>query len=1133
MSRIARRGIVAAFILLLISGIVPSLAQPDEPGIYNPTASAQTAPQESLTIADVSITGTEDENATMTLAALAPTKMGRVQITAESGFGVADAPLVNSLTIAGVVYPVDWVQATADRLTIEADTEVDLQPGTEILVQWSKEEEVLPPVDSYRAVMEEVPGLDSEALPAGDGVPVEGDGAGRVDLRSRAAVLDPSVMDRAAVAQGDPFSRARYDEIPVNNGRHNTCRKSGNSLKVKRWWEPGTHEAVDLIEVKLPNGGNVNLDGAPVELHFGSDPKWGWGRIKLQKDVDYSVWRHNNFVYFELTRTHMRAPSTQDSYDVEVELPIVGGPRRPSCSIELYRKQSSVPEDPSKFNPTYPKNFDRLNYSHAKDTCTKVGEIVTATSRWAAKEITDNSQIEKDREQAEQQKILRQGGTEVVEVKLPGAQHLASRVKVTDSKMQLRFGSDRGSWKTLSKDKDYSVSVSGDSVYFSLKNIQKHANRYDYTVEAKIPLLGESHGCNMELWRKGPEWFDRTSPKIDLEAAETPREDLQWLPASAKNPALPQRCGVNVALVFDTSDSLLQHPQGPKASRAAGLSIINALEGTGSNMAIYNFASPARRVNDIHADKQSLNDEVGVKKLRAAVGGFNTTFKRNEQGGTNYQAGLKQVPNGEFDVVYFITDGLPTTNNIDYPGQGFDNGNHINKSDLSLAVEAANELKAHGARIETVMVGVPSLTEHILNDGFFNLNRVAAKPEKWEKYRDYGYPSYVDPQKGRNNDIPSDSVREMIEIGGQIMMADKTEIDRRHFEVTNQPEIWRAGIRKTESIAADISSPDAVTLVDKFSKLEDSLRELVLKNCFGSINVTKLIRGENNQVSPGQDWTFETSTVDGKNRIVNGADGKTLANQVTDTTNDQGNFGRKLNQKNQTAQTSQQVKVVEQQQPGFVLQPYSENKNATCTATVFDARNNKWKTEDAPVANVDDAMKPGFTVAVPASAIVNCNVVNARASKLMLTVKKVSFGDDATPLDGSKFSLYKVSGSERTLVSNLDGKNMDIKDLELGKRYELVETQAPSGYQLLSRPITFDLVATGTGVQQLQLVGGAEQFPEVTVTQGTEANQLIMQVANISKPVLPRTGGPGLYGALVIGAVVLLVGIMLTRRAKG
>ena len=1110
-----QRGFVAAFILMLISGIVPSLTELDVTGMNTPSASAQTAAQESVAITDVSITGAEDENATMTLTSLTAAKLGNVQITANSGFGVDGAPVVNSLTVAGVVYPVDWVQATVDRLIIEADTEVDLQPGTEILVQWSKGEEVLPPVESYRAVMEEVSGLDSERPPAGDGVPMEGDGAGRVDLRSRAAVLDPSVLDRAAAAQGDPFSRARYDEIPVKNGKHNACKKSGNSLKVKRWWEPGTQEAVDLVQVKLPNRGNIDLSASPVELSFGSNPEKEWGRIRLQNGTDYSVWRQGNSVFFELTRPHMRAPSDQKSYDVEVELPFSGSAWRLSCNIELYRKQSSSPEDPAKFNPTYPVNFGLLDYPRTADTCTKSGEVVTATSKWG-------NDLE----------VLRQGGVDVVEVRLPGEQHLVSRVKIIDSKMQLRFGSDTSGWKMLRKDNDYSVSVSGNSVYFRLNKIQQHANRNDYHVQAQIPLLGSFGGCNIDLWREGPEWFDRTWPKLNLVEAETPRAELGWLPASEKNPPLPQRCGINVALVFDTSDSLLQHPQGPKASRVAGHSIINALEGTGSNMAIYNFASPARRVNDIHADKQSLNDEEGVKKLRAALDGFNATFTRSEHGGTNYQAGLKQVPNGEFDVIYFITDGLPTTNNTDYPGEGFDNGNQINKSDLSLAVRAANELKAHGARIETVMVGIEPITEHILNDGFFNLNRVGRKLEKWKKFGEYGYPSYVDPQKGKDQKIPSDSVREMIEIGGQIMMADKTEIDRRHFEITNQPEIWRAGIRKTESIAADISSPDAVTLVDKFSQLEGSLRDLVLKNCFGSINVTKLIRGENKQVSPGQDWVFETSTEDGTNRIVNGAEGKDLANHVTDETNEQGNFGRKLNQKNQTPQTAQRVKIVEHQQSGFVMQPYSDNKNATCTATVFDGKNNKWKTEHVSVENVDDAAKPGFTVAVPPSAIVKCSVVNARASKLSLTVKKVSFGDDAKPLDGSKFELYKVAGSERSLVSKLEGKNMDIRDLELGNRYELVETQAPKGYQLLARPITFDLVGTGTGVQQLQLVGGAEQFPEVTVTQGTETNQLIMQVANTSKPALPRTGGPGVYGLLTIGAVVLLVGIMLARRLK-
>lgn len=1117
---------------MLVLGIVPSLAQSHVAGKYNPIASAQTASGESVVITDVSTTGDDEENVAMALLVLTPTKLERVLVTAQSGFGVAEAPEVNSLTIAGVAYPVNWVEATSDRLVIQADAEVALQPGTEIVVQWLKGEEIIPPVESFRAILEQAPRLDTEALPNGNGAPTNSAVADGVDLRSRAAISEPNALDRAAVAQGDPFSRAQYDEIPILNPRHNhnTCKKSGNTLKIKRWWEPGTQEAVDLVEVKLPDRANVDLDASPVELYFGSDPRWGWGRIKLRKGVDYSVWRHGNSVFFELARTHMRAPSTQGSYDVEVELSYTGRAGR-NCNIQLYHKQSSSAEDLDHRNPTSPTNFDRLDYPHPKDTCTKSGELVTATSLWAVEEVIDGKPTEEQKEA--QQKIIRQGGAEVVEVKIQGAQHLASRVKVTDPRMLLRFGSDQGGWKTLDKNNDYSVSVSGNSVYFSLKNIQKHANRYDYTVEAKIPLLGKFQGCNMELWRKGPEWFNRTAPDLDLEATETPREDLQWLPASAKNPALPQRCGVNVALVFDTSDSLLQHPQGPRASRAAGLSIINALEGTGSHMAIYNFASPARRVDNIHADKQSLNDENGVKKLRAALNGFTATYGRSEHGGTNYQAGLQQVPHGEFEVVYFITDGLPTTNNDDYPGEGFDNGNHINKSDLSLAVDAANALKAQGTRIETVMVGVPSMTEHILNDKFFNLTHAARKSEKWEKYKDYGYPSYVDPQKKVNGlEIPSDSVREMIELGGQIMMADKPELDRRHFEITNQPEIWRAGIRNTESIAADISSPDAVTLVDKFSKLEDSLRDLVLKNCFGSINVTKLIRGENNKVSPGHDWTFETSTVDGKNRIVNGVDGKTLANQVTDTTNDQGNFGRKLNQKNQTAPTAQRVKVVEQQQPGFMLQPYAENKNATCTATVFDGKNNEWKTQSVEIENVDDTAKPGFTVAVPASAIVNCSVVNARVSKLSLTVKKVSFGDDPKPLDGSKFELYKIAGSERSLVSKLEGENMDIRDLELGNRYELVETQAPKGYQLLARPITFDLVGTATGVQQLQLVGGAAQYPEVTVSQGAERNQLIMQVANTSKPELPRTGGPGLFSLLTIGAAVLLVGIMLTRRAK-
>ncbi|ERJ46048.1 hypothetical protein N579_03255 [Corynebacterium pseudodiphtheriticum 090104] len=218
---------------MLIFGIVPSLAQPHVAGKYNPIASAQTASGESVVITDVSTTGAAEENVAMTLSALAPTKIGRVQVTANSGFGVVDSPVVQSLTIAGVAYPVGWVQTAADRLTIEAAAEINLESGAEIVIQWTKGEEVLPPAESFRAMMEQAPRLDTEALPNGNETPANSDVADGVDLRSRAAISEPNALDRAAVAQGDPFSRSQYNEIPILDKRHkhNTCKKIGKHLE--------------------------------------------------------------------------------------------------------------------------------------------------------------------------------------------------------------------------------------------------------------------------------------------------------------------------------------------------------------------------------------------------------------------------------------------------------------------------------------------------------------------------------------------------------------------------------------------------------------------------------------------------------------------------------------------------------------------------------------------------------------------------------------------------------------------------------------------------------------------------------------------------------------------------------------
>ena len=64
-------------------------------------------------------------------------------------------------------------------------------------------------------------------------------------------------------------------------------------------------------------------------------------------------------------------------------------------------------------------------------------------------------------------------------------------------------------------------------------------------------------------------------------------------------------------------------------------------------MAIYNFASAPKSIPGMSTDKLSLNNEGDVQKLRDAVNAIAEPFERYGRGGTNYEAGLSQVPSGE------------------------------------------------------------------------------------------------------------------------------------------------------------------------------------------------------------------------------------------------------------------------------------------------------------------------------------------------------------------------------------------------------------------------------------------------------------------------------------------------------
>ena len=513
-----------------------------------------------------------------------------------------------------------------------------------------------------------------------------------------------------------------------------------------------------------------------------------------------------------------------------------GAPNAKPYSLELYGSWSKTQSGTAKVSveqgdPTTPKNYRPLPNDRGFDSCNYSDGLQVSRTWW------DNTP---------------DGGmrAKVIEVET-GLADLSTQFDASDPRLKLRVGSDHDGWAELKYDVDYTLSMSGSSLYFILKNEieRKPRTQNSYDFEVRIPLKTASTNCKIVMWdQNAPNWLRQDATNLELDVSETPRDELDWLPASAPNPPLRDDiCSTkNIALVFDASDSIGRN--GADASRLTGLEVINTLKGTDSTLAIYNFASQGGRVPRMSTGKLRTNDENDLEQLVDAVNAITNTpaSEMVGRGGTNYEAGLEQVPSGEYDVVYFITDGLPTTSFRDYPGYYFDVGTLVNQSDLSRAVEQANRLKNSGTRIETIMVGLEPFNEHILKDDYFMRGNTRKQPENWPKQPGYGYPSY---------NMAGDDVREGLKNGGRIYMWDvPDEKTATQYDITDQPEIWRAGVRNTASMGADISSPDALTLVSSYDRLTESLKKLLAETCY-SVSLVKVDHDNKSQTLT--DYRFE------------------------------------------------------------------------------------------------------------------------------------------------------------------------------------------------------------------------------------------------------------------------------------
>lgn len=181
----------------------------------------------------------------------------------------------------------------------------------------------------------------------------------------------------------------------------------------------------------------------------------------------------------------------------------------------------------------------------------------------------------------------------------------------------------------------------------------------------------------------------------------------------AENPPIVQKCGLNVALVFDVSNSIGE--SGLASSKAAGRTVVNTLSGAaGTKLGIFNFETYANPM------EYSLDMETQTQRALNTINSLR--IKPNGVGGTNWQGGLEQVNNSpqDYDMVYFITDGVPTTNNAQSPST--DVGYIPHNNDITEAIKQANILKRGGTRLEVLAVGMDGTRQAVLQD---NVSRVS------------------------------------------------------------------------------------------------------------------------------------------------------------------------------------------------------------------------------------------------------------------------------------------------------------------------------------------------------------------------------------------------------------------------
>jgi hypothetical protein len=193
---------------------------------------------------------------------------------------------------------------------------------------------------------------------------------------------------------------------------------------------------------------------------------------------------------------------------------------------------------------------------------------------------------------------------------------------------------------------------------------------------------------------------DINVPFADTGNGTTPTARGSLWAASRDNPPLPDKCGLNVALLFDVSGSIGSNIT---QLRAAGKSFVTALTGTPSSVAVYTFAThaPASKPANSNLPLTSVATTASANTVTSKINGL--TVESGNEAGTNWDQGLWQIASSpaRYDVTLVLTDGNPTF----YGPQASGPGSSTRFIEIENGMFSANAIKAKGTNVIAVGIG--------------------------------------------------------------------------------------------------------------------------------------------------------------------------------------------------------------------------------------------------------------------------------------------------------------------------------------------------------------------------------------------------------------------------------------------